>query len=214
MHLISHTEHEKAQSAEAPGLPHGSVAATVPFRVLHSSSTNTEVRWGWKGGKEDAASSDGSIASPVLHYSEPTSKDCPQLWLRADGSPMQCCLPQGNGRSLWDQGRRNSLGERLTSSPQWQDRHYSGTEPQSQPKEHTSANFPQCQLYRPGCLTAVPRISSKPGLTLFCNRKDRAYDWTFIPSSLLIISPGNLNVPLISSIVELNIYTNHIYKYI
>lgn len=38
---------------------------------------------GREGGKEAAASSDGSIASPVLHYSEPTSQDGPQLWLRA-----------------------------------------------------------------------------------------------------------------------------------
>lgn len=111
MHLTSHIQHDKAQSA----LPHGSEAVTVPSRVSHRSPPNTEVRCGWKGGKEDAASSDGSIVSPVLHYSEPTSKNGPQLRLRAVGSPMQCCLPQGNGRSLWDQDRRNSLGERLTS---------------------------------------------------------------------------------------------------
>lgn len=102
MHLISHIQYDKAQSAEAlpAALPHGSETATVPSRISHSSSPNTELRCGWKGEKEDAASSDGSIASPVQHYSEPTSKDGPQLRIRAVGSPMQCCLPQGNRRSL------------------------------------------------------------------------------------------------------------------
>lgn len=120
----------------ATALPHGSEAATMPSRVPHTSSTHTQ-RWDVgerEGGKEAAASSDTRIASPVLHYSEPTSKDGPQLWLRAVGSPMQCCLPQGNTGSLWDQGRRNSLGERLTSSPQWQHRHWGGRERHSQPK--------------------------------------------------------------------------------
>lgn len=67
----------------ATALPRGSEAATVPCRIPHSSSPHTEMRCGWEGGKEAAASSDGSIASPVLHYSEPTSQDGPQLWLRA-----------------------------------------------------------------------------------------------------------------------------------
>lgn len=214
MHLISHTQDKLNQLRPlAAALPCGSEAATVPCRIPHSSSPHTEMRW--VGGREGGCS--------LLRWQHCFS--CPAL-LRAHlpgwspavaescGSPMHCCLPQGNRGSPWDQGRRNTLGEGLTSCPQWQNRHCGGTEPHSQPKEHTSANFPQCQLYRLGCFTAVPRISSNRGLTLFCNRKDRAYDWTFIPSSLLIISPGNLNVPLISSFVELNIYTNHIYKYI
>lgn len=143
----------------------------MPSRVSHSSSPHRGERW--VGGKKRGCS--------LLRWQHCFS--CPTL-LRAHlqgwspAAAERCWLTNTvlSSSSKWREPPRPGQEKQSWRKTDQQDRHNGGTEPHSQPKEHTSANFPQCQLYRPGCFTAVPRIARKPGLTLSCNRKDRAYE--------------------------------------
>lgn len=216
-HLTSHTQY-KAQPAEAPGYRSplwlwGSLSAAPGPHSVHLHTHRWDV-----GGRLQPPQRTGSLL-----LSCPPQNPSPRIFPSWGWEPwitkvfLSCIrkwrepLRPGQEKQPW---RRTSwspvLSDKSDTVVGW-------------PSRCRAAPWPAWGMYK--CKFASVQTLALPSFLLcqeysvsqalpFLQQKRSCLQLNVIPSSLLIISPGNLNVPLISVFAELNIYTKHIYKYI